>query len=161
MAGAFRDDIGPNTDQGSAYVFVRPVGGWTNMTQTAKLTASDGVADDYLGISVAIISDPIVAGAYGDDIGSNANQGSAYVFVKPEGGWTNMTQTAKLTSSDGAGNDYFGWRVAVSDIAIVAGAEGDDIDINTDQGSAYVFLKPEGGWINMTQTENSHPLMEP
>ena len=52
------------------------------MTQTAKLTASDGAADDYFGCSVAMSGDTVVVGASYDDIGANANQGSAYVFVK-------------------------------------------------------------------------------
>ena len=53
------------------------------MTQTAKLTASDGAAGDFFGMSVAMSGDTVVVGADSDDIGANANQGSAYVFVKP------------------------------------------------------------------------------
>ena len=45
----------------------------------------------------------------------------------------------KLTASDGAVNDRFGWSVAVSDSTIVVGAPNDDINININQGSAYVF----------------------
>jgi hypothetical protein len=45
-----------------------------------------------------------VVGARRDDIGRNSHQGSAYVFVKPPGGWAGtLTETAKLTASDGAG----------------------------------------------------------
>jgi uncharacterized repeat protein (TIGR02543 family) len=60
---------------------VRPGGGWaTTSTYTARLTASDRAANDYFGASVAISGDTVVVGAYGDDIGSNADQGSAYIF---------------------------------------------------------------------------------
>ncbi len=152
VVGAYFDDISPNNVQGSAYVFVKPGPGWSNMTQTAKLTASDGAAGDRLGTSVGISGDTVVAGAIHDDVGPNMNQGSAYVFVKPGPGWSNMTQTAKLTASDGALNDGLGTSVAISGDTVVAGAVGDDIGPNADQGSAYVFLKPGPGWSNMTQT---------
>ena len=49
VSGAAGDDVGTNTDQGSAYVFVKPVGGWAGLLQeNAKLTASDGAADEPL-----------------------------------------------------------------------------------------------------------------
>ncbi len=51
--------------------------------------------------------DTVVVGASGDDVGANANQGSAYVFVKPGAGWASGNETAKLTASDGAAGDAF------------------------------------------------------
>jgi hypothetical protein len=137
---------------GSAYVFVKPAAGWVDMTQTAKLTASDGRGSDELGSSVAASGDTVVAGAFGDDVGANADQGSAYVFVKPAAGWVNMTQTAKLTASDGARSDQLGRSVTVSGNTVVAGAFWGNVGANLNQGSAYVFVKPAAGWVNMTQT---------
>ncbi len=130
--------------RGSAYVFVKPAGGWGNMTQTAKLTASDRAANDLFGISVGISGDTVVVGA----VWKASRRGAAYVFVKPAGGWSDMTQTAKLTAADGEKNDWFGVSAAISADAIVVGAEGDDFW----KGSAYVFVKPAGGWSDMTQT---------
>ena len=139
-----------DSQKGSAYVFVKPGADWADMTQTAKLTASDGVANDYFGYSVSISGDTVVVGAPFDD-DNGGYSGSAYVFVKPSGGWSNMTQTAKLTASDGAEGDYFGVSVSISGDTVVVGAEGDD-DNGGYSGSAYVFVKPSGGWSNMTQT---------
>jgi uncharacterized protein (DUF2345 family) len=141
---------GGGFDPGAAYVFVKPIGGWNgNLTQTAKLTASDGLAFDRFGRSVAISGHTVVVGAFGADIGSNTNQGAAYVFVKPSGGWSgNLTENAKLTASDGAAFDEFGTSVAVSGDTVVVGARGN----NSFQGAAYVFVKPGGGWSgNLTQ----------
>ena len=45
VAGRRSPDVAVH-DPGAAYVFVKPVGGWASGTQTAKLTASDGAADD-------------------------------------------------------------------------------------------------------------------
>ncbi len=55
-------------------------------------------------------------------------------------------QAAKLTASDGAETDQFGFSVAVSSDTVVVGAYGATIGANTYQGAAYVFVKPEAGW---------------
>ena len=153
VVGAGFDNVGPNANQGSAYVFVKPGGGWVSATETAKLTASDGAGNDRLGQSVAVSGDTVVVGAYFDNVGTNADQGSAYVFVKPGGGWVSATETAKLTASDGAAGDRLGQSVAVSGDTAVVGAYFDDVGTNANQGSAYVFVKPGGGWVSATETE--------
>jgi hypothetical protein len=152
VIGADHDEIGVNTWQGSVYVFEQPQGGWTDMTERAKLTASDGAEDDYFGRSVAISGDTVVVGAVFGDIGGNADQGSAYVFVRPQEGWMDMTQSAKLTASDGAWGDEFGQSVAIGGDTVVVGAYVDDIGEHVAQGSAYVFDRPQEGWLDMTQS---------
>ena len=139
-----------NDENGSAYVFKKPVTGWTDMTQTAKLIPSDIEFYDNFGYSVSISGDYIVVGSILDYEGG-INSGSAYVFEKPVAGWINMTQTAKLTASDASSGDQFGKSVSISGDLIVVGASFDD-DGGTNAGSAYVFEKPLTGWTNMTQT---------
>jgi uncharacterized repeat protein (TIGR01451 family) len=148
VAGALGDDTGANFNHGSAYVFMKPVEGWSGaLTQNAKLTSSDGATSDFFGRSVAISADTVVVGTSEDDIGANSDQGSAYVFVKPAGGWSGaLTESAKLTASDGAPSDFFGSSVAVSGDTIVAGAFADDTGGSFNHGSAYVFMKPASGW---------------
>jgi hypothetical protein len=87
-----------------------------------------------------------VAGAPGDDVGANVDQGSAYVFQKPAAGWASGTETANLTASDGAAGDQLGRSVAVAGDTVVAGAPLDAVGANAGQGSAYVFQKPAAGW---------------
>jgi hypothetical protein len=157
---AATDDNG-STHQGAVYVFVRPSGGWANGTQAAKLTASDGAE---LGNSVAVSSDgsTVVAGAQEKTVGSNRAQGAVYVFGKPSSGWTNGTQTARLTASDGGVGNELGWSVGISadGSTIVAGAPGvGDVGDPTfvpppmiTPGAAYVFVRPSSGWANGTQT---------
>jgi hypothetical protein len=133
--------------QGAAYVFLKPPSGWaTTSSFNAKLSASDGAGPDHLGFSVAISGDTVVAGADNATVGGNASQGAAYVFVEPAGGWATMTETAKLTASDGTPLAYFGFSVTVSGDTIVVGAEGANIGPTIDQGAAYVFVKPPTGW---------------
>jgi hypothetical protein len=133
---------------GAAYVFIRQGAHWNDMTQTAKLTASDWAKDDHFGFRVALDGDTIVVGSHQDD----SNKGSAYVFVRPVGGWTNMTQNAKLTASDGVANDFFGQSLSVSGNTVVVAAKYADIEGNADQGKAYVFVRPGSEWTSMTQT---------
>jgi hypothetical protein len=149
--GAPFDTINGTFPQGSVYVFVKPVSGWANMTETAQLTASDGGLGDVLGVSVAISGNTIVAGAAGQNEGSNQAQGAAYVFVEPQSGWVSMTETAKLTASDGATYDFFGASVAINGATIAVGADGATIGSNPYQGAVYVFAEPSGGW---TSTSN-------
>jgi hypothetical protein len=135
---------------GAVYVFVKPATGWTNMTQTAELTESSPLRTNMFGGSVAISGDTIVAGAEQRQVGSNFDQGVAYVFVKPAHGWTNATPTATLTASDGASNDHLGTAVAIRGSTIAAGA----ILFNhpDGQGAIYVFGKPASGWANENET---------
>ena len=159
VVGAPFDDIGPNIDQGSAYVFVKPASGWNGAPgEPARLIASDGAGGDAFGLQLAISGDTIVVGARWDDIEGRIYQGSAYVFVKPDGGWSGtLNQTAKLTASAGAANDIFGDRVAIDGDTIVVGARADDIDTLSDRGSAYVFVKPAGGWIDNLENATLNP----
>ncbi len=132
----------------STYVFTKPGTGWATATETAKLTASDGVVGDWFGQSVAVDGDTVVVGASEDD-----GSGSAYVFTKAaDSVWTDATQTAKLTASDGDDFDEFGKSVAVDGDTVVAGAPNND-----GYGSAYVFIKPAAGWDDATQTAKLTP----
>jgi len=140
LVGARGDDVGANSDQGSAYVFTRSGTTWSLQQ---KLTASDGAAGDFFGYSVALAGDTALVGAYLDDVGANGNQGSAYVFTRSGTTWT---QQGKLTASDGAVDDAFGYSVALSGDAALVGATGDDVGANSDLGAAYVFTRSGTTW---------------
>jgi hypothetical protein len=151
VAGAPYEEIGSNYNQGAAFVFVQPTGGWSSETQTAELTASDGATGDNLGGSVGIDGSTIVSGAPHATVGSNSQQGKAYVFVEPSGGWVNGTQTATLTASDGAAGDSLGHSVSVSGTVVIAGANCATISGHNCQGAVYLYVEPSGGWTNETQ----------
>ncbi|MTI29232.1 hypothetical protein E1171_00235, partial [Cytophagales bacterium RKSG123] len=69
---------GNQSGKGAAYVLWYNGNNWI---EQAKLTASDGVADDRFGRSVSISGDYIVVGAYFDD-DKGEKSGSAYLFEK-------------------------------------------------------------------------------
>jgi hypothetical protein len=142
---------GANDFTGGAYVFVEPAGGWVNMSQTAELTASDGASTNYFGFSLAINGTTVAVGAPYENIGSHSEQGGTYVFVEPAGGWQNMTETAKLTTSTGGTGNLFGYSVSASGNAVLIGAPNVKIGSNPAEGAAYVFEKPPTGWVTSAQ----------
>ena len=107
--------------------------------QHDKLRAADAVVGDGFGYSVAIDGDTVVCGATGDD-DDGSGSGSAYVLRTSDGGAT-YGQVAKLTASDAAAGDIFGFDVAIDGATIVIGARGKD----SYTGSAYVFRTTDGG----------------
>jgi hypothetical protein len=153
VAGAPFHQVGSNPDQGAAYVFAMPGGGWASTTQTGELIASDGASEDRLGFSVATAEGTVVAGAPFHQVGSNPDQGAAYVFAMPGGEWANTAQTAELIASDGTQSDQLGDSVGISEGTIVAGAPYHAQGTSLFEGAAYVYAMPAGGWENATQTE--------
>lgn len=145
VIGAFKDIRGGDQSDrpGAAYVFTRSSGNWS---QQRKLLAEDGDHLDEFGWSVAVSDDgeTAVIGAFGDD-DQNDGGGSAYVFTRGDGSWSQQT---KLVADDNAAEDSFGDSVAVSgdgDTAVV-GAWFDDNSNGDEAGSAYVFKRDDTGW---------------
>lgn len=140
--GASFDD-GNTKMSGSAYVFERDGSSWI---RKAKLTASDGAKFDSFGGSVSVSGDTVVVGAYGEGSKGDAS-GSVYVFEKPDGGWADMTESAKLAAADGAEDDQFGFEVSVCGDIVVVGIYNHTDGKMDFRGSAYVFEKnADGEW---------------
>ena len=151
VVGAATHDNNSVVDSGAAYVFEKPATGWANMTETAKLTASDGSPIDFFGWYVVIDGNTVGVGALNADV-NFTDSGAAYVFEKPATGWANMTETAKLTASDGGPSDFLGEQLALEGDIIIAGSPRHDSFGNNSAGAVYVFEKPATGWANMMET---------
>ncbi len=160
VAGGWLHEVEGHSDEGAVYVFSKPSSGpWVNATQTAELTASDGGTLNEVGFSVAISGSTIVAGARYGTVKGNLRQGALYVFSKPSSGpWVNATQTAELTASDGAAEDYLGASVAMSGSTIVAGAPDHEVSGQIYQGAVYVFAEPAGGYADGTTATQTAEL---
>jgi len=125
---------------GSAYVYVRNPA--TNLwTEQQKLLASDGADGDHFGYSVSISGDTVIVGAYGND-DSGTNRGSAYIFVRNAGTWT---EQQKLLNSNGQVNDLFGLSVSISGDTVVVSAEGED-DGGSQSGAAFIYVRNGITW---------------
>jgi len=120
--GAFGDND-TATDSGSAYVFTRSVGAWS---QQARLTASDGGTVNYrFGNSVSLSGDILAVGSFGDD-STGATIGGAYVFTRSDGVWYEKTRRTAASQVD------FGYDVSLSGDSLAVG-------ISKWGGAAFVF----------------------
>jgi hypothetical protein len=125
-----------NGGPGSAYIF-----GYNGTTwiEEAKLSASDGDAEDLFGQSVALSGNYALIGAHEDD-DNGLESGAAYVFHYDGSSWL---EEVKLTASDAEAGDYFGRAVALSSEYLLIGARGD----NGFTGSAYIFRYTGAAWV--------------
>jgi len=153
IVGAPFANVGGNSLQGSAYIFQRNQDGTDQWGEVKKLIASDGAAFESFGNSVAIYGDTAIVGAPDDSIGSIFSHGSAYVFERNQGGPDNWGEVKKLTASDAAGFDHFGDSVAIYGDTAIMGTPNDDIGSISNQGSAYVFERNQGGPDNWGQVK--------
>ena len=149
----YDDDVA--SDAGAAYVYYGSATG-IDASREQKLTASDGAAHDAFAWSVATAGDldgdglgDLVVGAYSDDDGG-AGSGAAYVYLGTATG-VDTSSEVKLTASDAAAGDYFGWSVAsAGDLdgdghsEVVVGAFYSDQG-GTTSGSAYVYFGHASG----------------
>ncbi len=152
LVGAWSKTVGSNVQQGAAYVFVRSGTVWT---QQAKLTADDGQAQDFFGVSVGLSGDTAIAGADWHDFSGQTNQGAAYVFVRNGTTWS---QQQRLIAADGAANDEFGHSVAISGNTVAVGAWLHDVSGILDQGMVYTFTRAGTVWTQDQQVSAADGL---
>jgi len=158
LIGAYQCDIRvPFTDNvGAAYVFVRAGTVWSEET---KLTASDALASDSFGVSVAISSDGTSAliGAQGSDPSGKSNAGAAYIYVRSGTSWS---EQSKLTASDGLAGDFFGVSVAISSdgTSALIGAQGSDPSGKSSAGAAYIYVRSGTSWSEQSKLTASDGL---
>ena len=113
-------------------------------SKEVKVQAQNSEASDRFGSSIALSSDgnTMTVGASLDNVGSNSDQGSVYLFSKSGINWILQSQ---IFASDGAGADAFGSSVSISGDGntLVVGAPGSDIN---SIGAVYVFTRSNGVW---------------
>lgn len=145
VVGAHHDDMGANTNQGSASFYQYDGANWI---LTQKSAEPGGAANDNFGNSVSISGTYAVIGVPGDNVTvSNTNQGSAIMYqFNGSNGW-NLTQ--KLTDNSPATGDFFGTSVSISGNYVIGGAFNDDVGTNNDQGSCSIFQLIGSNWVLM------------
>ncbi|MBX2846059.1 MAG: T9SS type A sorting domain-containing protein [Saprospiraceae bacterium] len=128
---------------GAAFVYTNNGGTWQ---EEQLLFSSDVANSDRFGHDVAISGDgnTIISGATDDGGGATEKMGSAYIFRKSGGVWT---EEQKLTASDGAGGHEFGISVDLSDDGntAIVGAPGNN--------KAYIFTFSSAWSESTTLTE--------
>lgn len=75
--GAAFADIDGRINQGAIYTFARTGTAWS---ETAKLAAVDGIADDNFGLAAAMRDGLLLVGAENADANGVPNSGAVYVY---------------------------------------------------------------------------------
>lgn len=140
--GVYNKTVGANQQQGAAYVYQRIGSTWT---LKQMLTASDGSAEDYFGLNVALSGNLMVIGArYADGSNNRYGMGAAYIFMLA--GNNTWIQVQKLIPNDGQAHDNFGTSIAINGLSILIGAPGEYFTDTHTNGAVYVFTWTGSGW---------------
>ncbi|WP_437681513.1 FG-GAP repeat protein [Sorangium sp. So ce131] len=118
---------------GRAFAFTRMDGVWSTRVELVPHDSPRG-----LGWSVALSGDTAILGAPQDDPDGRYSAGSAYVFVREGGAWT---QQAKLVPPDSGVNLAFGTSVAV---------EGDTAAVGA-KSAVYIYARHDGEWTQQAK----------
>jgi hypothetical protein len=135
-SGAIEDDDG-GVNAGAVYLFELNNGLWSFNT---KLVANDAAANDLFGKSACLDGTSLVVGAFQDD-DQGPNSGSSYVYTF-NGSWSLQE---KISSMDGAADDFFAYSVSISGNSLVCGSRGDD-ESGNDSGSISIFKRSGSVW---------------
>lgn len=136
--------IGFNQSRGAVYVFVRSGGSWS---QQQRLSLPGGVANDRLGLSVALSGEVLIAGAPGRD-GVAVDQGAAFIWRRSGSNWT---LEASLQRARPAQGDRLGWSVDIEGDVAVAGAPDAEANGPTNSGLVLSWLRTADAWQGLSE----------
>ncbi len=137
LIGAVVDDIGAQTNQGSAYIFTRSGSQWA---QSVKLVHMEGVEEDRFGYAVALAGDTCLVSA----VNVNSGKSAVFVFTGSGSSWTLQDQ---WTVAGGNNYDNFGQAVSLAGSTALVAAR----PTNGGLGSAYLFNRPGAVWLLQAQ----------
>lgn len=129
-----------NAFTGAAYVFTGGGGSWT---EQQKLTASDGIEQDYFGDAVSVSGDIAVIGAPRESNAGGSQAGSVYVYQRSGGVWGDQV---KLLSPNGTASARFGTSVSLTGSRIAVGAPQAASAGTSLAGSVAFFGNAGGSW---------------
>lgn len=135
----------------------------TTWVEKPRITASDAANVDFFGYSVSIHGGWLAVGAFADD-DRGSSSGSAYVFQRSDNGTpTNPSddtwvQRQKLTATDGAAYNQFGYSVSVNSNLLAIGANQDS-DRGVNFGSVYIYRLNGSTWTPEAELFSSGGIM--
>lgn len=135
-----------NLAQSTGAIFVY-TGAATNWSLQSTLFASDRLAGDRLGLSVAVDGESLIAGAANDDKTAGVDAGSAYVFTRAGNAWS---EQAKLRSTQAQINERFGQTVSLEGDEALVGAYCLNAAMMScvGSGAVYAFNRSQGVWVS-------------
>lgn len=119
-----------------------------NISDYQPVADATGAGVDRFGVSTSISGNYAFVGAYLDDIGANADQGSVSIYQYNGSSWVFMN---KITDPTGEAGDQFGVSLSISGNYAVVGALGDNVGVNANQGSVTIYRYNGTNWVFMQQ----------
>lgn len=148
------------TNAGAVYVYTRSAGVWSFQQKLVGTGTNSRITSDYLGYSVDISGDTIVAGAYQhgyDATGANviSQAGAAWVWTRSGGVWSLQQKLTGVGTNSRVSGDKFGTSVSIYGDMILVGAPFQDTDSDGatsigNAGAAWAFRRNAGVW-NVSQ----------
>jgi hypothetical protein len=137
---------------GSVDVFVLRDGKWLEQQSLRPPRPDD---HGVFGQSVAVRGDSLVIGAPHSDLILNLPHGEIYTYERASDTWSN---TGMMTATVPRMNDYFGSSLALTDTALLVGANGDQSGaqgLNGDpmrsgaayEGAAYLYARQSQSYV--------------
>lgn len=145
-------NAGDGSGVGGVYVFRYDGSSWV---VEQVLTASDGVAGDAFGGSLAISGNTIAVGAPRDDHSTGADGGSVYLFRFNGDSWV---EEQKIIGSVRLPSDRFGASVGISADRVIVGGEW--FSANGTPGSAYIFEFDGSLWQQAARLVPAHGSLQ-
>ena len=127
--------------RGAAYIYGQGGDGWT---EQAELSATDGVAGDDFGTTVALDGDTALIGA----VAALNWTGTAYVFAGSGSSWS---QQVELSDPDAVTGDNYGDAVALDAGSALVGACLKTAGSQGADGCGFVFTPVDGQWSQRVQ----------
>ncbi|WP_437741338.1 hypothetical protein WMF39_37705 [Sorangium sp. So ce1504] len=118
---------------GKAFAFTRTGNAWSPRVELVPQDCPRG-----FGWSVAVSGDTAIVGAAADSPEGSAFAGSAYVFVRDGGSWT---QQAKLLPHDMSARASFGFSVDLAGDTVAIGAKS----------AVYIYTRSDGAWTEQAK----------
>ena len=134
------------------YVFEKPAGGWSDMTETAILSSNDPLATSFdLGETVDIDGNTILA--------YEREFQQLLIFEKGTTNWVAANETATITGTNTYNYTQFGRGAEVRGDIILTPLDGDIPPSAMQQAlPGFVFVRPSGGWVD-TDIDQSAVLL--
>ncbi|MCW1915394.1 hypothetical protein OJ996_17550 [Luteolibacter sp. GHJ8] len=159
VIGASIDGYQTGSNSGTAFVFTRSGGVWT---QQARLKGSNTESGDLFGRSVAISGDTLVVGAIGEDsssggVGGNqadnslSSSGAAYVFTRSGTTWTQQAYIKGVLHYATGVSYNFGNSVAIEGDLLAVGAPG--AGAVKERGAVCTYIRSGGIWTEQSLIE--------
>ena len=151
VVSAMHANVGGN-NTGAAYVYMKNGSDWTSSAPSeAKITASNGTANDLFGKSVSTNGTEIAIGANNADP-QGTSSGSTYLYIRNGADWSTISPT-ELEFTGKNTYDYFGTSIGLTADRLVIGAYSDNTT-ESKTGAVYVYSKNGVNWDPETITES-------